>query len=372
MNLWIGGTAISSHDFLGLEKLISAKNDLENVLHFLRFWYSKKTVWDVKTSGSTGIPKIIPVSRAQILASAKRSFQFFQPDAQTEGGMLCISTRFVGGFMVLVRADLTGMDVWLEPPRTEIFKNLKHFPKQKKWNLTVAPLQLGYLAGQPDLVEESRHWKNILVGGGPLSKSQMEGARKMQCPVYHSYGMTETVSHIALARVNGSEALPPGEFQILPGIEVRKDALDCLEIKADITNGNWLTTRDRVDIKENGRFRVLGRLDRVINSGGLKIDPDWLKAKIAERMTSQSDHFEIVAIPDEVLGEMVVLVFDNSVANLDSTNWLSIFSELSKELDNRLLPKKVVSLPGFPLLPGLKTDFPKLVMLASEQLAGKA
>lgn len=358
MTLWIDGRSVDAQDFGEIEKLIPKRPDLVEVLRFLKFWYSKDTSWDVLTSGSTGVPKSVSISRAQMLASARLSIKYFNFSPQTDGLLLGISVRFVGGFMVLVRAFLLGIDVWLEPASSRPFSGSGVDFGNKRWFLSMAPLQLDFMTSQPQIVLASKNWKGILFGGSALTKSQMAALSVFHCPVYHSYGMTETVSHIGIARVNGSEKDPVSVFQVLDGIQVRTNENQCLEIKGEPTGNMWIHTRDRAEILSKDRFRILGRLDRVINSGGLKADPDWIKACILDLNPDLDDSFEIIGIPDELLGQRIILVFESQSEKLNQLNWTDLFIKLGQHMDPRLVPKSVVSIPQIPLLENFKVDYP--------------
>ncbi|HRH34820.1 MAG TPA: AMP-binding protein [Catalimonadaceae bacterium] len=370
MTLWIDGRPFNSKDFRGLQKLIPQRPDLEDVVSFLKFWYSDVESWVVQTSGSTGIPKSVPILRAQMISSARLSLFHFGFSSKADAFLLCISTRFVGGFMVLVRAFLSGLDVWVEPPSSKPMKKMPPLALERNWFLSVAPLQLDYLSKQPQIRAASRNWKGILVGGASLSKSQLDSAQLFACPVYHTYGMTETVSHIAVSQVNGSTTESGSVFQVLNGIQIRQNENQCLEVRGEPTQNQWVTTRDRVEFLSEGRFRVLGRLDRVINSGGLKVDPDWIKEKLLELKPNIGFPFEIIGIPDEILGQKVILVFEKTDSDYLPVDWQNLFQNLDNSIDPRLIPKEIIGVPEIPMLENYKVNFPELERLVKLNING--
>lgn len=368
MTLWIDGQPYDSQDFQKLESLAQNRSDLSDLVLFLRFWHSDRDCWTIQTSGSTGPPKAISISRNQLKASAAMSLNYFQFSTKTDALLMCISSRFVGGLMVLVRADLAGLDVWVEVPSSFPLKNSGSLLTQKQWFLSVAPLQLTAISNDIQLVEASRNWRGILVGGAALTPAHIQAANQFHCPVYHSYGMTETVSHIAIAQVNQNDSLSPDVFQLLPGVQIRKNEVSCLEINAEVTHNQWLTTNDWVEILDDNSFRVLGRLDRIINSGGLKIDPDQLKRQILTGLNSPEDGFEIIGIPDAVLGEKVLLVYENNQLILSELDWFKLFKTLHGSLDSKHFPKQIESVNHLPRLENQKVDFPKLRAMILHQL----
>lgn len=367
MRLWVGGSVFEGNDFKELRHFSGQRPDLEPLISFLDFWYSDQESFTLLTSGSTGTPKPIVLHRRAMLASAARTNAYFHWDTSAgDAWLLCISSRFVGGLMVLVRAWLTGADVWLEAPSTQpLFSTISHIP-DKKWMLSLAPLQIDFLATQPGIPEKSASWKGVLVGGGPLSETQRDLADRFSCPVFHSYGMTETYSHIALARINGFQSLRPGFFQPLPGIQLRTDEENNLEICADITGNQWLKTKDRVQLFENGNFLVLGRSDRVINSGGLKIDPSAIKQQIIQQFPVGKAQFEILGMEDNQLGQRLVLVYEK-YSSVNQELWMEIVSKFVPETHPQLRPRQCIGLERFPLLANLKIDFTRLQKMAEEK-----
>lgn len=368
MRLWVEGQVIEGKDFKELHLLSGNRSDLNPLIDFLSFWYSDKESFTLLTSGSTGIPKPIVLHRQAMLASAARTNAYFHWDSSVgDAWLLCISSRFVGGLMVLVRAWFTGADVWLEAPSTQPLHQSGLQLPPKKWMLSIAPLQLDFLATQPELLKSSATWKGILVGGGPLSETQRLLASRFACPVFHSYGMTETYSHIALARLNGPEPMDLGCFQPLSGIQIRTNEENILEVCADITDNQWLKTNDRVQLFENGNFQVLGRSDRVINSGGLKIDPAAVKKQIAKEFPVGSAQFEIMGLPDNKLGQRLVLVYEiYSIENQEL--WNEIVARFVPETHPQLRLRQCIGMERFPLLANLKIDFSRLQKMAAEKM----
>lgn len=337
---------------------------LKSVLQFCSFWYSPQDVWMARTSGSTSEPKSIALPRTAILASAERSIRYFSHNPKTEGFALAIPAGSAGGFMLLARAFLAGMDVQLFEPKTD-FTAAAHFPADKKWFISLLPLQFRAFLKTGTAAELSRKFSGILVGGGPLDPMLQPAIEKLECPVFHSYGMTETASHIAIRRID-SGGLEP--FQLLDDVRIRLNANSCLEISsAAITGNKWLATRDIAEILPDGRFYILGRADFTINSGGLKIHPETEKQRLSNLLPPELQNFEMLGQPDEIFQEILVLIFFSSIQNPpDIKKIVHIFDSVKDREQRKRLPGAIYLLPEErPLLPGGKTDFSALKKIIS-------
>ena len=325
---------------------------------FCRFWFSSEPFWTCRTSGSTSAPKSIQLSREAIVHSARASLDFFRFNPEKEGFALLLPAQAAGGFMLLARAFLAEMDVLLLPPKNESLR-AENFPPDKKWFTPLLPLQLQRLLSGTDTEKISAAMSGILLGGGPLEASVASQLHRLRCPVFHSYGMTETASHIALRKIH------PGKeekaFRTLDGISCRLTSDGCLEISApEITGTHWLQTRDLAEINPDGSFVITGRADNRINSGGLKIQPESEKERLAKLLPQSLQDMELTGLPDAELGEKLVMVLFRPPEGA--------VNEIAKLLKNisdpdwrRRLPRSVICLnEERPLLPGGKTDFKEL------------
>ena len=133
-------------------------------------------------------------------------------------------------------------------------------------------------------------------------------------PVYHTYGMTETATHVALRRMNGPDAT--GRFAPLPGVAIGADARGCLHVTGPMTGGAMIQTNDLVEIHRDGSFAWLGRWDNVINSGGVKVQVEQVEAAAAQVAADQPElglarrRFFVAGLPDERLGQEVVMLVE--------------------------------------------------------------
>jgi O-succinylbenzoic acid--CoA ligase len=329
---------------------------LEKIKSFCAFWFSEEDTWYAATSGSTSVPKIIPLSRQVIRSSAEKSLRFFRHNAESEGFALMVPAGSAGGFMLLARAFLFEMDVLLLPPARNALKQAS-FPDDKKWFLPMLPLQFSDFLSQEDAVAVSRRFSGILLGGGDLPAARLQAISDLHCPVFHSYGMTETASHIAIRRI---DSLNPGPFELLDDFTIRTDENDCLQIKSLVITGNrWLCTRDIAEILPDGRFYIRGRADFVINSGGLKIHPETEKSNLSARLPETLRDFELLGMPDLLLQEKMVMVFFRSSVNRTGISLIAnIFNQISDKEKRKRLPRAFYCLKEErPVLEGGKTDF---------------
>ena len=210
-------------------------------------------------------------------------------------------------------------------------------PRNVPVDLTaIVPMQLNEII-QSDQAYRLDSTKNILVGGAALNQEIQKKLSKLSGRVYATYGMTETVSHIALQPLNGP--LASEYFTVLPGIKISADERGCLEINAPHL-GEKIVTNDLVEIKNSSHFKWLGRADNVINTGGVKVIPEKIEAEI-HRLFEQhkvKNKFLISSIPDPMLGSKVILVIEGELAGVTLE---TLKSHLKKILSNYEIPKEI-------------------------------
>lgn len=306
----------SLQDFV--KKHFSA-NWLREVQAVVESWLSGKREWSLQTSGSTGIPKQIVLSRDVLLHSAQTTLRYINVD----GGkaLLCLPAKYIGGKMMIIRALVSGMELHLVEPRT-FLSQLSH-----TYDLVaLTPLQAQNALNQLDA------FRIVLLGGADVSIALQSALQNTSAAVYHTYGMTETASHIALRRLNGAEKST--FFTALPGVKLQTDERQCLVIDAPKWKCNHLITNDVVTLHGENRFLWLGRVDNVVNSGGVKLFPEEIEAKLAQNI---SEPFFVAGIPDEKFGQRLVLFVESSqVREID-------FSHLPKLMQ----PKQVIAINKF-------------------------
>ena len=282
------------------------------VLNFLADWHSLGSTIQVKTSGSTGAPKEIELSKQGMLFSAQNTVHFFSLTAHSSA-LLCLPLSTIGGKMMVVRALQSSMRLYIQTPSSNPLKS-GDFSIDF---MAVTPMQLKVMLDESE--SKLRKIRSILVGGGPISSELELQLTEKEITVYHSYGMTETASHVALRKVGY------GGNEYFISLQIHFPALQTEVIE----------TTDRVELVSETTFRWIGRTDFVINSGGVKIHPEEIESLIAQQI---SIPFFISSVPDQRLGERVVL-FVEGLENI------SLDFEIDFPKYGR--PKEVLFLPKF-------------------------
>ncbi len=246
----------------------------KETLDFLISWQQGDSEFQLHTSGSTGNPKKISLTREQFIQSARQTNDFLQL-TEEDHAHVCLNTAFIAGKIMIVRALISGMTLSASEPTTSPSFNAIPIPVTFT---AVVPLQLEQVLKLPE--EHLDRMKAILVGGASVSSSLLQLTQKHRVPIYETYGMTETVSHIALKRISGP--MSETTFRALPGIFIRQNEEGCLEVKGAVTQDTWITTSDIVKVHGENNFEWLGRKDLVINSGGIKIHPELVEREIGQ------------------------------------------------------------------------------------------
>jgi O-succinylbenzoic acid--CoA ligase len=274
---------------------------------FILDWFDERNYISMQTSGSTGIPKIIKVDKQAMVNSALATGDFFDLRAG-QTALHCLPVNYVAGKMMLVRAMILGLDLEFVAPSSHPMRNLDmHFDFA-----AMVPLQA------QNSLSDLNKIKKLIVGGAKIN-SKLENALKKipKISVYETYGMTETISHIAAKKVGEKE------FSVLPNVTISYDDLNCLIIHAPRISEDLITTNDVVELVDENKFIFLGRIDNVINSGGIKILPEQVENKLSPFFDRP---FFIGSKEDATLGEKVVLVIEGEKEEIDTT----IFESLGK------------------------------------------
>jgi O-succinylbenzoic acid--CoA ligase len=284
------------------EICVFSKTISESVFDFLSDWFSKEEFIMVSTSGATGIPKLIEVRKEFMKNSALATSEFFDLKENTTA-LMCLSPQYIAGKMMLVRALVLGWKLEMVAPSSN---PLEHAINQYDFSAMV-PLQL------QNSLEHLNKIKTLIVGGGVVSKQLQKKLQQRSTNVYATYGMTETVTHIAIKKLNNFNRLPKEStsrddyFKTLPGIKIAIDTRNCLCIDAPLISKEIIVTNDVVHIISENEFSWLGRFDHVINSGGIKLHPEIIEEKLALIIKQR---FFVAGVPDEILGEKLVLVVE--------------------------------------------------------------
>ena len=284
----------------GTEKERSFKQELRT---FTEEWNdSTKDVVELQTSGSTGKPKVMQATKSAMRASAQRSLETLHitPGSTT---LLCLPLQYVAGKMMVVRALIGDLRLITAAPSLHPYEHLSVAPQF----VALTPLQAAAsleVAKEKALLEAT---DCIILGGGNVSHTLEDNLQSCRGRVYSTYGMTETFSHIALRLLNGDGRTD--WYSPLRGVKVSLNTNGCLVVSDSITNNSLLDTNDIAEINDLGQFRILGRRDNVVCSGGIKLHLEKIEA------TLQAEKYGILltSIPDAALGEALVCLYSSDV-----------------------------------------------------------
>ena len=268
---------------------------------FLAEWNNAADTVLVHTSGSTGAPKPMRVEKRRMEASARITCNFLglKPG---HTALLCLPLDYIAGKMMVVRALTCNLRlISIEPtghPCLSISETIDF--------AAMTPMQV-YNSLQTN--EERRRLESIrhlIIGGGAVNDKLAAELRTFPNNVWSTYGMTETLSHIALRRISGSGATD--WYAPFNSVRVSLNGDGCLVIDAPEVCANTLVTNDIAEISSDGRFRIIGRRDNVICSGGIKIQIEEVERELAKHTDIP---LIITKFPDERLGESVVLLTES-------------------------------------------------------------
>ena len=274
---------------------------------FLEEWNNGLPYVEVKTSGSTGVPKRMRVEKCRMMNSARITCDFLGLKAG-DTALLCMSTDYIAGKMMVVRAIERGLQLITVEPSGHPLAGQKGLPPSIDFAAMV-PLQVYNSLQVPEERERLRNIRHLIIGGGAIDEGLQAALKDFPNAVWSTYGMTETLSHIALRRLNGPEATE--WYTPMTGVSLSQTADGCLVVDAPAVHDGPLVTNDIVELSPDGRFRVLGRKDNVICSGGLKI-----QAEEVERLLRPYIHvpYLISKRSDPKFGEAVVLLTEGDAA----------------------------------------------------------
>ena len=297
----------------------------KDVADFLAEWYDEQPTIMGHTSGSTGVPKPISLLKSDMRASARITNSFLGIDGNSTL-LLCLSPSYIAGKMMIVRAiEARAQLIVVAPASTPLC--------EINTPITMAamvPMQVAETLRQPDGEKQLSHIKQLLVGGAPVDEKLEERLISLPTNTYVTYGMTETVSHIALRRVGELSYTAIGD------VTFTTDARACLVIDAPQLSGRRFVTNDVVELIDARRFKWLGRYDNVIMSGGLKFCAEQLEEKIAHLIPYR---YYIVAAPDERLGQHVVLVIESQPYDEDAVQQLR--EDMKQHLARYEMPREI-------------------------------
>ena len=320
---------------------------------FLAQWNDTSDVIEVHTSGSTGKPKRLLVEKRRMVNSARITCDFLGLK-EGDTALLCMPLDYIAGKMVVVRSLVSHLHLISVMPSSHPLKDVT----QPIDFAAMVPLQVYSSMQEPAERERLLSIRHLIIGGGAIDDSLESQLQQFPNAVWSTYGMTETLSHIALRRISGENSSL--WYSPLDGVDVSLSSDSCLEIYAPQVNPEKLHTNDIAELRTlpdgSKEFRILGRKDNVIDSGGIKIQAEEVERLLRPHL---SCGFMITKVSDARLGEAVTILIESDDAYLA----LSICKHV---LPKHWVPRHVLPISHIPL-----TETGKPARAEAEALAKK-
>ena len=334
-------------EIFNLDKAVLDAIDPE-IHKLLSFWKSREDKITVYTSGSTGNPKKINIYKNQMIASAKNTLGYF--DIKDNSTFLnCLPMKYIGGKMMLIRAILSKSKMVLCKPSVNPINQLD----TEIDFIALTPLQLNYLLEKKHIFKKI---KLAIIGGGLVSENLISKIQNLTTNCFQTYGMTETISHIAIRNLKNCTNKTP--YKCLKDVKVGANNKNQLIINSKELDIENLVTNDKVKILSNKEFLFLNRTDTIINSGGLKINPEEVENEILKSLGD--NNFFIDKIKNDKFGEEIILIALKKIK-------INLLIESIKLLkDKKIQPKKIYIVDKF-----IFNDNQKIDKLKSKNYAFK-
>lgn len=325
---------------------------MENLDQFIAEWHDDSPTLLVHTSGSTGTPKPMLAEKRRMEASARLTCNFLglKPG---DTALLCLPLQYIAGKMMVVRALTCGLRlVSVEPQGHPLAASAGGLTRVDF--AAMVPLQVWNSLQEPRECKRLATIRQLIIGGGAIDERLAHELRSFPNAVWSTYGMTETLSHIALRRLSGPEASE--WYTPFEGVGLSLSPDRCLVIDAPYLCDGPLTTNDIAELRPDGRFRILGRRDNVICSGGVKIQIEQVEQRL--RPCLPGVPFLITKSPSESLGEQVVMLTEMT----DVEHLLAVCRRVLPRYEQ---PRRIVTVDRLPFTPNGKPARREAELLAA-------
>ena len=297
---------------------------------FLFNWLDGHDFMDVNTSGSTGVPKKIRLKKQAMVHSALATGDYLSLEPGNSA-LHCLPSHFIAGKMMLVRAMILGLEIDTVAPTLQPI-----FDYEKQYDFTaVIPAQLS------KIIDYSNNIKTIIVGGAKIHPKLKAKIKQAPSHYFETYGMTETVTHVAVKSLKSANFEGSDHFMAMPNVKFTIDERQCLVVNAKRLQNEPLVTNDIVELISDTKFKWIGRYDHVINSGGIKLFPEQIENKLEGII---KERFIVASEPHQELGEQLILIVENLSEAPDSL--LSRIKNVNG-LGTYEVPKKIYSCNAF-------------------------
>ena len=303
---------------------------------FLAEWQNDSPCLTVHTSGSTGNPKLLLVEKERMRQSALMTLSFLGLEKE-DTALLCMPLDYIAGKMMVVRSVVGQLRLISVPPSGHPMADSAVRDVSIAFAAMV-PLQVYNSMQVPEECERLKRITHLIIGGGAVDPDLEKCLHDFPNAVWSTYGMTETLSHIAMRRINGEHA--SSWYEPLPGVKVSQDADGCLVIHAPRVCEQTLKTNDIVELHADGQhFKILGRKDNVICCGGIKIQAEQVEELLKPHF---SVPFYIAKMKDAKFGEIPVMVTESE----DKTIVEDILRHV---LPKYWIPRKIITVRKLPV-----------------------
>ena len=335
----IDGRKLSGDEILSLalEKVsvIDTPQWERDMWAFLLQWFGPGKTITVKTSGSTGEPGEILLKKSDMVKSAENTISFFKlnPGDIT---LLCLPVKYIAGKMMVIRALTGKLDLRYIRPVAE-----PDYPPELEIRFAaMTPMQVaGILKGEKGR-EKLEQIEKLIIGGAAVPPGLEKDLKDLQTDIWHTYGMTETITHIAFRSLNAEKG--SRWFKPLAGVTVRIASNGCLVIDYPDIGVRGFETGDLAEVRDDGDFRILGRIDNMVNSGGIKLFPESLEQRIGDL---KAPTWFLAGIDDETLGQRLVMLVEDDAGS--KPDLAGIKQKVLSVLEGHERPKQFFLLPGF-------------------------
>lgn len=313
----------------------------------------------IRTSGSTGVPKLVALPATALRASAEATAERFGGDGQW---LVTLPLHLISGAQMLVRSILGGTEpVFLaQPAQDDDFLAAAAEMTGKRRYVSLVPVQFSRLldraTADPAAAATLRRFDAILVGGQALPRALRQRAHELDLRLVRSYGMSESAGGCVydgveigdtLVRIRGGEVQLAGPSLASGYLGDAEQTEERFFVDGDT---RWYRTGDAGELL-GGMLTVLGRLDNVIVSGGVNVSLDEVE-RVAKELPGWGEAVA-VGVPDDTWGERVALVRPAAPGEPEPE---SPAAAIRAELGVAAVPARFDTVEEMPRLAGGKPD----------------
>ncbi len=301
----------------------------------------------IETSGSTGRPKGVVLPRRAVLASVEASARRLGDSGRW---LLALPSSYVAGVQVIVRSLVAGHEP-IVVDGLDVGRAAASDHSATPSFVSLVPTQLHRIMANPDQLAALAHCHTVLVGGAGLDHQQRGRAEEAGVNIVATYGSSETAGgcvYDGLALDGVAVTLGLGGRVRIAGPTMFSHYESDPELTAQSVVDGWFLTSDEGRFAEDGRLEIVGRIDDVVISGGVKIPLAAVADRIREHL--QVEQAEVFGVPDTEWGQKLVAVIVGTANDAELRDWISLVHPRS------WAPREFVRAGSLPLLANGKVD----------------